>query len=129
VHRLAVPILAESLGRGLVTRKGRRSAMNQRFMITAVAWAAFLIAAPVMAQQAVEGAGKIITAPAEVPKGTVEGTAKGAKKGAPVAGAVVGTAKGTGKAVRKTGHGTANVVEGTGKAVGGALHGLSGKEE
>jgi len=37
--------------------------------------------------------------------------------------------EGTGKAVRKTGHGTADVVEGTGKAVGGALHGLSGKEE
>jgi hypothetical protein len=104
--------------------------MNQRrFMMTAVAWIASLMAVPVMAQQAVEGAGKIITAPAEVPKGTVEGTAKGAEKGAPVAGTVVGTVEGTGKAASKAGHGTADVVEGTGKAVGGALRGLSGKEE
>ena len=98
---------------------------QRRFMMTAVVWGVSLVAAPVMAQQAVEGAGKIITAPAEVPKGTVEG----AKKDAPVAGAVGGTLKGTGKAVRKTGHGTADVVEGTGKAVGGTLRGLSGKEE
>ncbi len=98
-------------------------------MITAVVWTVSLLAAPVTAQQAVEGAGKIVTAPAEVPKGTVKGTAKGTRKRAPVAGAVVGTVEGTGKAVRKTGHGTADVVEGTGKAVGGTLRGLSGKED
>jgi hypothetical protein len=102
---------------------------QRRFMVTAVVWAVSLVAAPVMAQQAVEGAGKIITAPAEVPKGTVEGTAKGAKKGAPVAGGVVGTVEGTGRAVRKTGHGTADVVEGTGKAVGGTLRRLGRKKE
>jgi hypothetical protein len=104
--------------------------MSQRgFMITAVAWAAFLLVVPVRAQQAVEGAGKVLTAPAEVPKGTVEGTAKGAKQGAPVAGGVVGTVEGTGKAVRETGHGTADVVEGTGRAVGGSLRGLTGREK
>jgi hypothetical protein len=98
-------------------------------MVTGVVWAVSVVAAPIMAQQAVEGAGKIITAPAEVPKGTVGGTVEGAEKGAPVAGSVSGTVKGTGKAVRKTGSGAADVVEGTGKAVGGTMRGLTGKEE
>ena len=38
--------------------------------VIAVVWALSLVTGPAMAQQAVEGAGKIITAPAEVPKGT-----------------------------------------------------------
>ena len=96
--------------------------------VIAVGWALSLVTAPAMAQQAVEGAGKIITAPAEVPKGTVTGARKGAKKHHPVAGGVVGTARGTGKAVRKTVHGTGDVVEGTGKAVGGTLRAVGGKE-
>ena len=93
-------------------------------MFTAVGWALSLVAAPVMAQQAVEGTGKILTAPLEVPKGTVEGT----RKGAPVAGTVGGTVEGTGKAVQKTGEGAADVVEGTGKAGGDTLRVLTGKQ-
>jgi hypothetical protein len=103
--------------------------IHRLLMVTAIVWAVSLTAAPIMAQQAVEGAGKIITAPAEVPKGTVKGARKGAKKHVPIAGGVVGTVKGTGDAVRKTGRGTADVVEGTGKAVGGTLRGVTGKEE
>jgi hypothetical protein len=100
--------------------------MTHRLLIvTAVVWALSLVGAPIMAQQAVEGTGKILTAPAEIPKGTVEGT----KEGAPVAGTVSGTVEGTGKAVQQTGDGAADVVEGTGKAVGDTLRVLTGKEE
>src|SRR5262249_50509853 len=107
----------------------RTSAMIHKLpMVTTIVWAVSLVAAPIMAQQAIEGAGKVLTAPAEVPKGTVDGTVEGAKQGAPVAGTVAGTVEGTGTAVRKTTRGAADVVEGTGKAVGDTLRGLSGKE-
>jgi hypothetical protein len=100
--------------------------MNHRLlMVTAVAWALSLVGTPIMAQQAVEGTGKILTAPVEVPKGTVEG----ARTDAPIAGAVGGTVKGTGKAVKQTGQGTADVVEGTGKAVGDTLRVLTGEQK
>src|SRR5262249_3078130 len=115
--------------RVLVSHTRRTTAMIHRpFMVSAVVWVVSLVATPTMAQQAVEGAGKVLTAPAEVPKGTVEGTVEGANKGAPVAGSVAGTVEGTGKAVRKAGRGTADGVEGTGKAVGDTLRGLGGKE-
>jgi hypothetical protein len=114
------------LNRGAVTMSAnlrRKNAMIHRvFLVTAVVWAVSFVAAPIMAQQAVEGAGKIVRAPVEIPKGTVNG----AEQDAPVAGAAVGTVKGTGKAVRKTVDGAGDVVEGTGKVVGKTLRGLSG---
>ncbi|HBH31751.1 MAG TPA: hypothetical protein DDX81_07585 [Desulfofustis sp.] len=57
--------------------------------------------------QTVEGAGKIVTSPAEIPKGIGEST----ERNDPVTGTVSGTLEGTGEGVKQIGEGAEEIIE------------------
>ena len=75
--------------------------------------AALVVSVSAAAQSNVgEGTEKILTAPAQVPKGTVEGSQE-----APVAGTAVGTVEGAGKGAVQAGEGAGQILLAPVKAV------------